>query len=96
MFLKNLCQKDDIGDSMKYGVKDCNHGVIVESTKTNNYETARSTAIALSNWNIPCDVVDLEKNDKDGNPRVLKHLTPYKDLKINISMRPNKGGCHEH
>jgi hypothetical protein len=65
---------------MKYGVRNSNDGVIAESTKTDNFETARSTAVALSNWNIPCDVVDLENNDEDGKPVVLKHFTPYKEL----------------
>jgi len=65
---------------MKYGVRNSNDGVIAEDTKTDNFETARSTAVALSNWNIPCDVVDLENNDENGEPVVLKHLTPYRDL----------------
>lgn len=58
---------------MKYGVKNLNDGVIAESTKTDNFETARSTAISLSNWNIPCEIVDLESGE------ALKHFEPYKD-----------------
>ena len=65
---------------MKYGVKNCNDGVIAESTKTDSFETARCTAVALSNWNIPCDVVDLDELDENGEPTVLKHFTPYKEL----------------
>jgi hypothetical protein len=65
---------------MKYGVRNLNDGTIAESTKTDNFETARYTAVALSDWNIPCDVVDLENNDLNGDPVVLKHLSPYKDL----------------
>jgi hypothetical protein len=45
---------------MKYGVKNCNDGLIGEDTKTDDFEKARSTAISLSNWNIECEVVDLE------------------------------------
>ena len=65
---------------MKYGVQNRNDGVIAESTITDNFEKARSTAVALSNWNIPCDVVDMENTDENGKPIVLKHLTPYKEL----------------
>jgi hypothetical protein len=65
---------DTLETEMKYGVKNCNDGVIAESTKTDNFEEARSTAISLSNWNIECDIVDLETGE------ALKHFTPYKDL----------------
>jgi hypothetical protein len=59
---------------MKYGVKNCNDGLIGEDTKTDDFEKARSTAISLSNWNIECEVVDLES----GEP--LKHFDPYRKL----------------
>lgn len=56
---------------MKYGVRNCNDGAIAESTKTDNFETARCTAVSLANWNIECEVVDLETG------AVLKHVDPY-------------------
>jgi hypothetical protein len=56
---------------MKYGVKNFNDGVIGEDTKTDDFEKALSHARSLGNWNIECEVVDLETGD------VLKHINPY-------------------
>jgi hypothetical protein len=56
---------------MKYGVKNCNDGLIGEDTKTDDVEKALSHARSLANWNIECEVVDLES----GEP--LKHCDPY-------------------
>ena len=59
---------------MKYGVKNFNDGLIGEDTKTDDFEKARSTAVSLANWNIECEVVDLETG------AVLKHVDPYNKL----------------
>jgi hypothetical protein len=59
---------------MKYGVLNCNDGLIGEDTKTDDFEKARHTAISLSNWNIECMIVDLETGES------LKHFTPYKEI----------------
>ena len=75
---------------MRYGVKDYMNNVIGESTKTDSFETACGTALSLSNWNIECDVVDLENLDMDGKPIVLRHVPPYKDLFINSGRNKNE------
>ena len=56
---------------MKYGVKNFNDGVIGEDTKTNDLDKVLSNARSLANWNIECEVVDLETGD------ILKHFDPY-------------------
>jgi hypothetical protein len=58
---------------MKYGVKNFNDGLIEERHKYETFEQARATAVSLSNWNIECQVIDLETGE------VLKHFTPYSD-----------------
>ena len=57
---------------MKYAVKITKTGETKEPT--DNYVKACSEAISYSNWNIPCDVIDLET----GN--VEKHFTAYSDI----------------
>jgi len=63
---------------MKYGVLNFNDGVALESIEDRNkfddFEKARAVAIALSNWNIECAIIDLESGEE------LKHFMPYKTL----------------
>lgn len=63
---------------MKYFVKIIADGQIQE---TKSFEEAKRHAIALSNWNIECQILD-------GTGVIIKHFMPYR--------QGFKGGSHEH
>ena len=67
---------------MKYGVKNFNDGLIGEDTKTDDLDKVLSHARSLANWNIECEVVDLETGD------ILKHFDPYSRTFANSKDNP--------
>lgn len=59
----------------KYGVEIIADSVL--SLETDNFETARLHAISLSNWNIECQIIDMETKV------TLKYFMAYNKLKVN-------------
>lgn len=58
---------------MKYGVR-FTTGSMNDESKTNSFDEACSTAISYSNWNLGCEVIDLETGE------ILKSFAPYSKI----------------
>lgn len=55
----------------KYGVRFTRDGSMNEDSKTNSLEEAKNTARAYANWNLECEVINLETG------AVEQHFAPY-------------------